>query len=698
VALVRPVGYLANAASFRLYSIHFKAGNGAGGTSPPTDSTQRTLECTNLRNTLNAAPAGTNLVMGGDTNFYGSFETGYTRLTESQADNDGRLKDPYTMTGLWNNPSYAALHTQSPCNGAACVGSGGGMDDRFDMLLGSYSLNDGLGLDLVPGALPGGYGPYGNDGLHYNDSIDGGGFNGVVPLVVASSLRLASDHVPVIATLQLPAKLSAPSALDFGSAIIGGTAFQSLVVDDLPPPPAATLTYSLTAPAGFTAPAGTFNNPAAAAADPQPIGMSTASVGDKSGTLTINSNDLDTTSKNVLLSGRVLAHAVPSLDSTTTTIFGSVSFGEVEQNSITNARSGCSIAVIAFQARLSATPSTSPRSASICRRMPPHRTRAFVHAAGGHAHHRRHVHRDARRDGRSPGQPLAAEVRIVPVDEPLRSAGVDTLRVSLFGEVRSTGGVESAHRAPLRAARAESRPPLDALLVRPAAGRPGLAGHLRRQWPPRGPARGRHASRRPAPVGLARGARRRPLAARRALLRQLQDARHGSNGAFGGAAVKEAVSSPSAHPRLARDRGTVAARRARTRGIRAWAAGDSARNWCPRATYRKARSGFATCPRTGRGCSPRTGRRLGPRERAWLHVLFCAYSMADRRPGRRFHRLCRWVEHVTAQRRIAYREGVQRVSLSLRYLAHGLHWYHHGPCSPRESDGWVWCASRGAVM
>src|SRR5262249_12411328 len=40
VALVRPNGYKANAASFRLYSVHFKAGNG----SIPSDSAQRTLE------------------------------------------------------------------------------------------------------------------------------------------------------------------------------------------------------------------------------------------------------------------------------------------------------------------------------------------------------------------------------------------------------------------------------------------------------------------------------------------------------------------------------------------------------------------------------------------------------------------------------------------------------------------------------
>src|SRR4030095_11157568 len=87
VARVRPNGYKATAASFRLYSVHFKAGDGAV---TPSDSSQRTLQCTNLRTTLNIAPAGTNLLVGGDTNFYGSFETGYPRLTESQADNDGR--------------------------------------------------------------------------------------------------------------------------------------------------------------------------------------------------------------------------------------------------------------------------------------------------------------------------------------------------------------------------------------------------------------------------------------------------------------------------------------------------------------------------------------------------------------------------------------------------------------------------------
>ena len=434
VSLIRPNGYRANAASFRLYSIHFKAGNGAGGTSPPTDSSQRTLECTNLRNTLNAAPAGTNLLMGGDTNFYGSFETGYTRLTESQADNDGRLKDPYTMPGLWNNASYAPYHTQSPCNGV-CIGSGGGMDDRFDMLLGSYSLNDGVGLDLVSGALPGGYGAFGNDGLHYNDSIDGGGVNFAVPLVVASALRQCSDHVPVVANLQLPAKLATTSALSFGDVLVGASAAQNLVIDDLPPPPAATLSYSLTAPAGFTAPAGPFT---VSALDPpalHALGMLTASVGAKSGTLTVNSNDLDTTAKAVLLSGRVLAHAVPSLDSLVTTSTRTLDVGSVAVDSQTE------LDLRVFNRGYSSLQARISRTAQFIAGD----TRFGFAAAPG-------LVGDAVTDaitfdatGAAPNSDYTAELRIAVSDEPLPGAlALDTLRVTLTAHVNANGGVGEA--------------------------------------------------------------------------------------------------------------------------------------------------------------------------------------------------------------------------------------------------------------
>jgi len=459
VALVRPNGYKANAASFRLYSVHFKAGDGA---LTPSDSAQRTLECTNLRNTLNAAPAGTNLLVGGDTNFYGSFEGGYNRLTESQADNDGRMKDPQTISGLWNNPAFAPLHSQSPCAGSGCIGSSGGMDDRFDIIFSSYSMNDGQGLDMVPGSLPGGYGTYGNDGLHYNDSIDGGGFNTAVGLAVATAMRLSSDHCPVIATMQLPAKLSTASQLDFGDEIVGGVAQQPLVVDDLPAPPAATLTYSFAAPAGFTAPSGTFNNPAAAVADPQTIGMTTATVGAKSGTLTVNSNDLDTTAKSVLLSGRVLAHAVPSLDSSATTTSVSIHFGIVDAGSVTEKsvrlfNRGYS----PLQARLVRTneyiaqlpilmlqgPNATQAASAT---QPPSATKegagfSFQAPAATPITDAATYTITFDAAGATPGMdvPYAAELRIAPADEPLPGAlAYDTLRVEVLAYIRGNGAVE----------------------------------------------------------------------------------------------------------------------------------------------------------------------------------------------------------------------------------------------------------------
>lgn len=318
VAIIKPNGYRTAASQFRLYSAHLKAGQPIATGSPP-DSALRRTECTNLRNSLNAAPANTNILVGGDMNFYGDFEGGYIRLTESQLDNDGRLKDPLTMPGTWQNPSYAIHHTQCPCVTGECPPgfgfSGGGLDDRFDMLLASYSLSDGSGLDLVPGALPSGYGAYGNDGFHYNQNIDDGGVNYAVPYDVANALRQAADHIPVVLTLQLPAKLLAVSTLAFGDVIVGGTATRSLTVSNIGPVPADELDYTFTAPAGFSAPGGAFVANAGAGAGLHAIGMNTGTTGSKSGTLTVASDDPDTLSKTVALSGRVLAHAVASLDS-----------------------------------------------------------------------------------------------------------------------------------------------------------------------------------------------------------------------------------------------------------------------------------------------------------------------------------------------------------------------------------------------
>ncbi|OLD65783.1 MAG: hypothetical protein AUI33_11365 [Ignavibacteria bacterium 13_1_40CM_2_61_4] len=92
-------------------------------------------------------------------------------------------------------------------------------------------------------------------------------------------------------------------------------------------PPADELTYLLVAPSGFTAPGGTFTVSAGAPPNTHNLTMSSASPGALSGTLTVATDDPDSASKPVLLSGMVLAHAEPSLDSLAVTHEGTVDFG-----------------------------------------------------------------------------------------------------------------------------------------------------------------------------------------------------------------------------------------------------------------------------------------------------------------------------------------------------------------------------------
>jgi endonuclease/exonuclease/phosphatase family metal-dependent hydrolase len=320
--LVRPAGY-GTSTSFRLYSIHLKAGNPS---SSPADSTTRRLECTDIRTQINTAPAGTHFLIGGDANFYGAWEGGYARLTESQLDNDGRGKDPLNLPGTWNtNSSYAVHHTQCPCLSGCISGfSGGGLDDRFDLFLTSYNLQDGEGLDLVPST----YAAYGNDGVHFNNDINGDGFNFAVGYTVATALKNASDHIPVVLQIQVPAQVLAASSLDF-RVIEGAVAQQALTVSNRAAVPADELTYSLVVPPGdFTAPSGPFTADAGAAGNAHVVEMEASYPGPRSGSLTVTSDDPDSSNKLVLLTGNVLRHAEPSLDSLAAQTARTIDFGD----------------------------------------------------------------------------------------------------------------------------------------------------------------------------------------------------------------------------------------------------------------------------------------------------------------------------------------------------------------------------------
>lgn len=184
--VVRP---LSSSETLRVYSLHLKASSGS------TNEQLRFAEASILRDYLNALPEGTNFLVVGDFNIYTSAESAWQKLIGSEANNTGRSIDPLNLTGTWNNPAYAQYHTQSPRVRSFGGGATGGMDDRFDIMLTSSSMTDNL--------LAATYKAYGNDGNHYNDSINRLP-NAAVPDSIANALHAASDHLPVSARFVFP--------------------------------------------------------------------------------------------------------------------------------------------------------------------------------------------------------------------------------------------------------------------------------------------------------------------------------------------------------------------------------------------------------------------------------------------------------------------------------------------------------------
>ena len=148
-----------------------------------------------------------NVLIMGDFNMYGASESGYRLLTETYSNPYARFIDPVAHlggVGEWNNNSqYAAFHTQSTHGYSDECFSSGGLDDRFDFILMSdeiaYSYNH---MRYAQGS----YHAVGNDGRHFNQSVDQG-TNTAVPAEVAAALFDASDHLPVTMKIAVDAKL-----------------------------------------------------------------------------------------------------------------------------------------------------------------------------------------------------------------------------------------------------------------------------------------------------------------------------------------------------------------------------------------------------------------------------------------------------------------------------------------------------------
>lgn len=323
--LIRPVGTTGAGAGLYLYSAHMKAGDTSG------DQQRRIPEAARIVADIATLPedAGGFMLLG-DYNIQDSSQQAYQILVNSAA-GGGPLMDPIRTPGSWNNNSaYRFIHTQDPAGA-------GGMDDRHDQILIATVLDDGEGLDYLPGS-PGGdtttpysmsgwndpnhsYRSWGNDGTSFNALLATTG-NTMVGATIAQALRTTAGnggHLPVMLEVQAPARVDAPVMLDVGQFPVGVAAEVVLTVanggdvalfsrdgtgwgiDDLD--------YALSGSPGVTAPGGSFSAAAGGAGNAHVIGIDTSVAGPIAGSVTIASDDPDAPSFVVAITGEVAGMA-----------------------------------------------------------------------------------------------------------------------------------------------------------------------------------------------------------------------------------------------------------------------------------------------------------------------------------------------------------------------------------------------------
>lgn len=182
-------------------ALHLKASN------DQQDIDDRADMALTLSDHLATLPAGRHVIIGGDFNIYNGSEPAFTTLL-TQAGNI-QMADPLDLGGsAWNSNVFAGIHTQSTrVNQLFGDGAGGGLDDRFDMLLLSDELvSGGSDLHLVPAS----YRPVGNSGTCWNQDItDCSTLQ--TPYGILRKLYYMSDHLPITLNLATSAVLGMAS-------------------------------------------------------------------------------------------------------------------------------------------------------------------------------------------------------------------------------------------------------------------------------------------------------------------------------------------------------------------------------------------------------------------------------------------------------------------------------------------------------
>ena len=155
-------------------------------------------DCILLRNYIDTKTKGGNIIVGGDFNFYSSSEQAYSKLVDEGI---YKLFDPINTPGNWSNDSnFAGIHTQSTRSIAFGGGASGGLDDRFDFIFVSGDIMAGTNdIEYITDS----YEAFGNDGMHFDDSLTALPLNPNIPNSVTYALYNMSDHLPVLLKLKV---------------------------------------------------------------------------------------------------------------------------------------------------------------------------------------------------------------------------------------------------------------------------------------------------------------------------------------------------------------------------------------------------------------------------------------------------------------------------------------------------------------
>ncbi len=167
---------------------HLKAG------SYQSDADKRKVMAQNTMDYIATHDPDENYLLMGDFNVYTDQEAAFQAFINYKTVSV-RFYDPVNQIGDWhNNPAYALYQTQSTHYSSNGCPAGGGLDDRFDFILLSKNVKEGLKkVKYVPNSFH----VVGQDGKHFNTSLLDNPQNTTVPSNILNALYYNSDHLPV---------------------------------------------------------------------------------------------------------------------------------------------------------------------------------------------------------------------------------------------------------------------------------------------------------------------------------------------------------------------------------------------------------------------------------------------------------------------------------------------------------------------